>query len=394
MMSINQPSDNDVIIAAVGMTPVGEHWDISLRELALQSITETRVEAPALKPEALYAANMLAPSLSAQTQLGTLIADFAGLRGIEAISVEAAGASGGAALRQAFLALKSGSVRTVLVVGVEKVTDKVGTFVNAALATGADADYEAIQGVTPTAQAALLMRRYFYEHDAPDDALAGFSINAHSNGVTNPNAMFRRAITIEQYQKAPMISDPVNMFDAAPLADGSASILLTRRDALPDDFRSPRVQLIASAVCTAALALHDHKDPLRLTAAEKSTNEALEMAGIDRNDIDLFELHDQFSILAALSMEAAGFAKIGNGWALAKDGDIHLGGKIPITTFGGSKARGDTGGATGVYQAVEVVRQLQRLANENQVRDARIGMAQCLGGIGSTAATNIFALEE
>lgn len=387
-------TSNDVIIAGVGMTPVREYWEISLRELALQSITEARTEAPTLKPEALYVANMLAPSLSAQTQLGTLFADFAGLRGIEAVSIEAAGASGGAALRQAFLAIKSGNVRTALVIGVEKVTDKVGPFVNAALATSTDSDYEAIQGVTPTTQAALLMRRYFYEHDAPNDALAGFSINAHSNGVTNPYAMFRRKITIEQYQKAPMISDPLNMFDAAPLADGSASILLTRRDALPGNFLSPRVQLIASTLFTSALALHDQTEPLRLTAAEKSINKAIEMAGIERDDIDLFELHDQFSILAALSMEAAGFAKFGTGWELAYDGGIHLGGRIPITTFGGSKARGDTGGATGVFQAVEVVRQLQGLADENQVRDARIGIAQCLGGIGSTAATSIFALEE
>jgi acetyl-CoA C-acetyltransferase len=360
----------------------------------LQSITEARTDLPGLSPEVLYAANMLSSSLSAQTQLATLLADFAGLRGIEAVSVEAAGASGGAALRQAYLALKSGSVRTVLVVGVEKVTDKVGPFVNAALATSTDADYEAIQGVTPTAQAALLMRRYLFEHEAPADALAGFSINAHSNGATNPNAMFRRAISIEQYQAAPMISDPINMFDAAPLADGSASILLSRRDALPANFASPRIQLIASSVCTAALALHDQPDPLRLTAAEKSTYEAIEMAGIDRDDIDLFEPHDQFSILAALSMEAAGFAKAGDGWGLAKNGDIHIGGRIPITTFGGSKARGDTGGATGVYQAVEVVRQLQRLANENQVRDARIGMTQCLGGVGATAATTIFVRED
>jgi acetyl-CoA C-acetyltransferase len=394
MMSFDQKFASDVLIAGIGMTPVGEHWDISLRELALQSISEARASVPTLKPETLYIANILAPALSAQTHLGTLIADFAGLRGIEAVSIEASGASGGAALRQAFLALKSGEVRSALVTGVEKVTDKVGSFVKAALATGADADYEGIQGITPTAQAALLMRRYLYEHNAPDDALAGFSINSHSNAVTNPNAMFRRAIKIEQYQKAPMISDPMNMFDAAPMGDGAASILLVRRDALPENFQMARVRIVASTLCTAALALHDQPDPLKLTASEESIKQALDLAGIALNDIDLFELHDQFSILSALSLEAAGFVEHGLGWELAKDGDIHLGGKIPITTFGGSKARGDTGGATGVFQAVEVIRQVQGLAEENQVNGARIGMSQCLGGIGSTAATHIFVREE
>jgi acetyl-CoA C-acetyltransferase len=381
----------DVIVAGIGMTPVKEYWDISLRELALMSIAQAREAIPKLKPEAVYVANSLAPSLSGQTQLGTLVADFAGLRGIEAMTIEAAGASGGAALRQAYLALKSGDVQSALVVGVEKVTDKVGPFVNAALATGSDADYEAIQGITPTAQAAMLMRRYLYEHSAPDDALAGFSINAHANGVSNPNAMFRRAITLEHYQNATMISEPINMYDAAPLADGSASILLSRRDAVPEDIPQPLIKLVASAMSISALALHDQPDPLKLRAVEKSTAEAMRLAGIERGQIDFFELHDQFTILSALSLEAAGFAPYGSGWELATNGDINLGGRIPINTFGGSKARGETGGATGVFQAVEAIHQLQGLADANQIQDAQIGMTQCLGGIGSTVVTCIFA---
>jgi acetyl-CoA C-acetyltransferase len=388
-----EQTGSDVIIVGAGMTPVKEYWDISLRELALQSIVEARQEAPEIHPEALYVANMLAPSVSAQSQLGTLIADFAGLRGIEAMSIEAGGASGGAALRQAYFALKSGQIHSALVIGVEKVTDRVGPFVAAALATGTDADYEAIQGVTPTTQAALLMRRYLHEHDAPEDALAGYSINAHLNGEKNPYAMFRRAIDIEQYHQAPMISDPVNMYDAAPLADGSASMLLTRRDALPKNGKHPGVQLLACTLSTSALAVHDRPDPLKLDAAEKSIAEAFALTGVKHDDIDLFELHDQFSVLAALMMEAAGFAPFGSGWKLARDGQIQLKGAIPITTFGGSKARGDVGGATGIFQAVEVIRQLQGLAGENQVVDAHLGMAQCLGGVGSIAATSIFALE-
>lgn len=390
-MALNKPSADDVVVAGVGMTPVREYWDISLRELALRSITEARQAAPTLRPEALFVANMLAPALSAQTHLGALIADFAGLRGIEAVTIEAAGASGGAAIRQAFLALKSGSVQSVLVVGIEKVTDKVGAFVDAALATGTDADYEAIQGITLTTQAAMLMRRYLHEHNAPDDALSGFSINAHTNAVTNPNAMFRRAIGLEQYQNAPMISPPVNMFDAAPLADGAASILLTRRELLSNNSQQPRIRIAASTLTTSALAVHDRPDPLSLRAAKQCVENALNMAGIGLEQIDFFELHDQFSILAALSLEAAGFAERGKGWEMAQNGDIQLQGKIPISTFGGSKARGDIGGATGVFQAIEVVRQLQAEAQENQVTNAQIGMSQCLGGMGSTVATHIFA---
>jgi len=374
------------------MTPVGEHWDLSIRELALEAISAARAEAPEVLPEAFYVANMLAPVLSGQSQLGALLADFAGLRGIEAMTVESSGASGGIALRQAFLGIKSGMLKSALVVGVEKVTDRVSSQVDAALATMTDADYEAIQGITPITQAALMMRRYLYEYDAPDDALAGFSINAHANAVSNPFAMFKRAIKPEQYSRSPMVSDPVNMFDAAPLADGAAAILLTSSEHVPADYDKPLVKIIASAVSSSAVALHDQTDPLVISSAETSVRKAYQEANLGPEDIDLFELHDLFTILAALSLEAAGFAQKGQGWKMAADGAIGLDGKLPICTFGGSKARGETGGATGVTQVVEVVRQLQGLAGENQVKNAKIGMAQCLGGIGATAATHILAI--
>ena len=122
----------EVYVAGVGLTPVGEHWNVSLRELALEAIQAARADAGGLRPQALFAANMLAPALSGQTHLGVLLADFAGLRGIEATSFEAAGASGGVALRQAYLAVRSGLIDVALVIGVEKVTDRVGAAVEAA----------------------------------------------------------------------------------------------------------------------------------------------------------------------------------------------------------------------------------------------------------------------
>jgi acetyl-CoA C-acetyltransferase len=389
MMKTGTSTTNDVLIAGVGLTPVGEHWDKQLRELALDAILAAREDAGGLQPQALYFANMLAPALSGQTQMGTLVADFAGLRGIEAVTLEAAGASGGSALRQAYLALKTGLIDVVIVVGAEKVTERASAELDAALSTASDADYESIHGVNPTAQAALLMRRYLHETHAPSNALAGFSVNAHANAVTNPNAMFRRPIKPEAYDKAPMISEPVNMFDAAPIADGAAAIVLAQADMLPEDLPYPRVRIAASASATAAVALHDRPDTLELTAASDSVRKAYQQAGANPEAIDLFELHDSYSIYAALSLEAAGFAARGKGWQLAQNDAITRNGRIPICTFGGSKARGDTGGATGVYQAVEITLQLQGRAGENQIPNARFGMLQCLGGTGATATTHI-----
>jgi acetyl-CoA C-acetyltransferase len=382
-------NSNEVWIVGVGLTPVGEHWEKSLREIALEAIAAALAEAPGLSPQALYVANTLAPALSGQSQLGSLLADFAGLRGVEAMTIEAAGASGGAALRQAYLALKAGAIDVALVVGLEKVTDQAGPALQAALATATDADYEAVQGITPTAQAALIMRRYLHETGAPADALAGFSLVAHANAVGNPYAMFRRAIKPEDYSRAGMVSEPVNMYDAAPVADGAAALILARSRALPPAGPLPAVRVAGSSLAIAAVALHDRRDPLVLEAANHSANQAYRQAGVTADDIDFFELHDPFSIYAALSLEAAGFASRGQGWRLAQDGEITRQGRIPVTTLGGSKARGDTGGATGVYQVAEVTLQLQGRAGSSQVEGARIGMAQCLGGSGGTAATHI-----
>lgn len=380
---------NDVVIAGIGQTAVSEHWDISLRELAFQAIENATQDAGGLQPQALYVSNIHAQPLSEQSQLGVLISDFAGLIGIEAITVEAAGASGGAALRQAYLAVAAGATDTAMVVGVEKFTDKITAEAESAIATTTDSDFEAIHGLTPTAQAAMLMRRYMHEFDVPREAFAAFPVIAHANGASNRNAMFRRAIKTEVYQRSGTVSEPLNMFDVAPNADGAAALILTRAELLPPAFPQPLVRLSGSSLTTDTLALHDRPDPLDFRAARLSVERACRQAGIVPTDVDLFELYDSFSIYALLSIEAAGFAERGKGWELAEIDHLGLTGSLPIATFGGLKARGNPGGATGVYQVAEAVLQLRGQAGDNQVQAARRALVQSLGGPASTVATHV-----
>ena len=379
----------DVVIAGIGQTEVGEHWDIGLRELAFAAIQDAIKDAGGLKPQSLFVGNMLAPNLSNQAHLGALLADYAGLLGIEAVTIEAAGASGGAALRQGYLAVASEMVDIALVVGVEKFTDKVGSDVDTALATTGDADFEAVQGMTPSAQAALIMKRYMHEYQVPSDGFAGFALTAHMNGAGNRNAMFRKAIKPATYAKAELVSDPLNMFDMAPNADGAAALVLTRRDLLPSNFSNPIVKIAGSASASDTLALHDRKDLLSFDTAQISAGKAMKQAGVVLNDIHLFEYHDVFSIYAALQLEAVGFAIRGMGWKLAADGEIGLTGRIPCATMGGMKARGFAGGAAGVYQAVEAATQLRGEAEANQITNAKVGLIQSLGGPASTAVSHI-----
>jgi acetyl-CoA C-acetyltransferase len=379
----------DIVIAGIGQTEVGEHWDISLRELAFDAIQAAVKDAGGLRPQALFVGNMLAPNLSNQAHLGALLADYAGLTGIEAVTVEAAGASGGAALRQGYIAVKSGMVDVALVVGVEKFTDKLGTDVEEAIATTSDADFEAVMGMTTTAQAALLMKRYMHENQVPAGGFAGFALTAHANGAGNQKAMFQKAIKPETYAKAEMVSDPLNLFDIAPNADGAAALVLTRRDLLPSSWVNPLVKVAGSAAASDTLALHDRKDMLFFDTAQISAGTAMKQVGLSLDGIDFFEYHDAFSIYAALQLEAVGFAGRGQGWKLAVDGEIGLKGRIPCATMGGMKARGFPGGAAGVYQAVEAALQLRGQAGVNQVAGARFGLIQSLGGPASTAVSHI-----
>jgi acetyl-CoA C-acetyltransferase len=379
---------SNVAIIGIGKTDVREHWQTSIRHLAWYAIEAALDDADTHGIDALFVGNMLAGELSNQNHLGALIADFAGLRGIEAVTVEAADASGGAAVRQAVLAVKSGLVGTAMVVGVEKMTDQTGPPVEAALASALDADFEAVHGLTLAGAGALLMRRYMYEFNVEVADFAGFSVNAHANGADNPYAMFQNRLKAERFASAPLVADPVSLFDAAPTGDGAAAVIITGAERAADMVPRP-VQVIGSALATDTIGLHDRKDLMSLAAAARSARKAMEEAGVSPEDIDLFELHDSFTVMAALSLEAAGFAERGQGWQLARDGEIGRNGRIPISTFGGLKARGNPLGATGVYQIVEVVQQLRGEGGTNQIADARIGMAQNLGGSGATAVTHV-----
>ncbi len=378
----------DVAIIGVGQTKVGEHWDVSLRHLALHALQAAMTDAGTARADMLYVGNMLSGALEGQEHVGALVADFAGLRGIEAFKVEAACGSGAAALRMGYVAVAGEMADVVVVVGVEKMTDTLGADTTSALAMAADADYEAAQGASFVAINALLMRRYMHEYGYSRQDFAPFAVNAHRNAVNNPNAMFPFPVTTERFSRAKMICDPISLLDSSPICDGAAAVVLAPAEVARALSAAP-VRVAGSAVGTDALALHDRRDPLVLDGAIISARRAYEQAGIGPQDVDLFELHDAFSIMATLSLEAAGFADKGQGLRLALDDEIGIQGRVPIATMGGLKARGHPVGATGMYQVVEVVQQLRSLAGANQVSNARIGMAQNIGGSGATVITHI-----
>jgi acetyl-CoA C-acetyltransferase len=375
-----------VAILGIGQTKVDEHWNKSLRELGGDAAFLAMQDAGMDTVDALYVGNMLSSMVSGQNQLGTFFSDWIGLWKQEAVKIEAACGSGAAAFRSALMAVASGDIDSALVVGVEKMTDKAGRDVTAALATAADADYEVEQGVSFVGLNALVMRRYMHEFGWKHEDFAPFSINAHANAMHNPHARLHEKVTVEKFERSSMVATPINLLDASPVGDGAAAAIIVPAEKV---IRERRITIAASAAATDSIAIHSRRDPLFLQAAYTSSRRAYEMAGVKPEDIDLFELHDAFTIMAALSLEASGFAERGQGVRLGLENVISPQGRLPLCTRGGLKARGHPVGATGMYQIVEVVQQLRGECGKTQVDGAKIGMAQNIGGSGATILTHI-----
>lgn len=380
----------EVAVLGIGQTPVEEHWDKSIRILAGEAVLAALNDARRESVDALFVGNMMSGTANHQQHLGAMIADWVGLRYTEAYKIESACSSGAEAFRTGLIAVGSGAVDSAVVVGVEKMTDSPGDEITAALATAADADWEAGMGLSFVALNALLMRRYMYEYGWKHSDFAGFSINAHHNAINNPCARFHDELTEAGYLKAPMVADPINLMDASPMGDGAAAVVLIPAESIQRAGSTPLITVAGSGSATDTISIANRRDATWLSAAEISVKQAYQQAGVTPDDIDLFELHDAFSIMAALSLEACGFAPRGQGPRLALEGQIRPDGRIPIATRGGLKARGHPVGATGMYQIVEVIQQLRGEAGETQVADARIGMSQNIGGSGSNIVTHIF----
>src|SRR5215213_2854527 len=382
-----------VAILGIGQIKIDEHWELSLREIGGHAALAAMQDAAMEKVDALFVGNMLSPLINAQNQLGAFFSDWIGLWHQESVKVEAACASGGAALRAGLMAIAAGDIDSALVVGVEKMTDKAGHDVTAALATAADADYEVEQGISFVGINALIMRRYMHEFGWKHEDFAPFSINAHANAIHNPFARLREKISTEKFEKSSMVATPINLLDASPIGDGAAAAIIVPAEKVASLKGKPKITVIGSASATDSIAGHSRKEPLFLSAAYFSAKRAYELAGVEPEDIDVFELHDAFSIMSALSLEACGFAERGQGVRLGLDNEIGPTGRVPICTRGGLKARGHPVGATGIYQIVEVVQQLRGECGATQIEDAKIGMAQNIGGSGATILTHILKAE-
>ena len=369
-------------VVSTARRPVEKASEIPSWEMGGQLLKQAMAKAGLESVDAVYASSMMSGELEGQMHLASLIADEAGQSGAEAMDIAAVSASGAAAIRAAYLAIKSGEVRSVAVVGVERMSAAdAGPVLRKALHAVREADQTMV--LKNASAFALYLQRYGVAYES----FANFAINAHRNGARNPLALFQKEIDQDKVLEARVIAEPLRLYDCSPVCDGGACIILSRAD-----FKSGPVKLTASACATDRFILEDRLEPLDFLAARKSFLKACETSGRKSADFKFFEVHDAFNIMACLCLEACGFAKKGQGFRLAESEDIFPEGDLPIATMGGLKARGHPIGATALYQAAEIFAQLTETAGQNQLPGDKIGPAlmQSIGGAGTTLFTHFF----
>ncbi len=375
-------------VASAGFTSVADHWDKSLLDMAVEAARKAMKGAPGVKPQQLFVGNMFSSVGSSQEHLGALIGSALGLGGVPAFKVESACSSGGSAFNVAYSLVKAGAIESALVVGVEKMRDMEPEAVSQALAMAESAEYTQFVGATFAALNGLLARHYMEKMEVTRDELSAIPVIDHANAVTAEHAQFRKAVTPEVVGRSGMISDPLRLFDCAPVGDGAAAVVLVG-DSAASGRRRRMAEVLGGKVTTAEFSVYERDDMLDFTATRDSFKEAMKQAGLAPARLDFAEIHDAFSVVGALSLEAMGFSKRGAGARDAKAGRYSQGSELPINTFGGLKARGHPVGATGVYQIAEAYLQLTGQAGRNQVEGAEYGVTQNIGGVDTTSAVHV-----
>jgi acetyl-CoA C-acetyltransferase len=383
----------DVAIIGIGMMKWGELWEKSIRDLCVEAALNCFDDAGTDRVDAITIGTMSSGIFTGQEHLASLVPDYLGKRHAPATRVESACASGGLAVRTAFLEVASGVSDYALAIGVEKMTDVSGGGATYALATASDQEYEAFHGVTFPGLYAMLANAHMDRYGTTRDQLADVAVKNHKNGAKNPHAQYPFEVTREQVLKSVMIADPLRLLDCSPITDGAAAVLLAPLAEAKKLGKHAPIAIAGVGNATDTIALCQRPEMLKLEAITHATQRALSMAGKKIGDVDFAEVHDCFTIAEILVMEAMGVVEAGRGGPATSDGYTAVDGKFPINPSGGLKAKGHPVGATGVAQICEAVTQLRGVADQRQVKGAKVGLTQNMGGSGGSCVVHVLEVK-
>ncbi|MCJ7455831.1 thiolase domain-containing protein [Candidatus Bathyarchaeota archaeon] len=379
-------------IVSAGVTKFGVREGLYNRELFVEAAQEAFQRCPDLSPkkdiDGLFVGQM-SESYEHQAHVAPMIADWLGLLPIPAFRTEAACASSGVAMRCAIYAIQSGMHDIVLVGGVEKMTHLRTAAVTEILGMASDYPFEQWHGISFPAIFAMMATAHMNKYGTTQEQLAKVAVKNHENGVLNPKAHFQKSITIDDVLKSRTVAWPLKLYDCSPISDGASCLVLTK-PRLARKFTDTPVHIVGSSQAQDTLGLFEREDITTMNVTKLAAKKAYEMARVRPKEIDVSEVHDCFTIAEIMAYEALDFCKPGEGGKLIDEGVTRLGGRIPVNTSGGLKAKGHPVGATGTAQACEIYLQLTGQAGKRQVKGAEIGLTSNIGGSAATGVVQIY----
>jgi acetyl-CoA C-acetyltransferase len=379
-------------IVSAGVTKFGVREGLYNRELFVEAAQEAFQRCPDLSPkkdiDGLFVGQM-SESYEHQAHVAPMIADWLGLLPIPAFRTEAACASSGVAMRCAIYAIQSGMHDIVLVGGVEKMTHLRTAAVTEILGMASDYPFEQWHGISFPAIFAMMATAHMNKYGTTQEQLAKVAVKNHENGVLNPKAHFQKSITIDDVLKSRTVAWPLKLYDCSPISDGASCLVLTKPE-LARKFTDTPVHIVGSSQAQDTLGLFEREDITTMNVTKLAAKKAYEMARVRPKEIDVSEVHDCFTIAEIMAYETLGFCKPGEGGKLIDEGVTRLGGRIPVNTSGGLKAKGHPVGATGTAQACEIYLQLTGQAGKRQVKGAEIGLTSNIGGSAATGVVQIY----
>lgn len=379
-----------VAVVGIGHSKFGKRTDATIRELAHEAVF------PALEDAGLSAQDIDAvvvgvagDEFAAQGSCAAVINDYIGMQGKPLYRVEAACATGSAAVRSAWALINSGLAETVLVVGAETMTHVGTPRATELMARAGDTRWEYPFGITFPGFYALMATAHMHQYGTTREQLSMVSVKNHKYGAMNPYAHLRKEITLEEAMKSVMVCHPLNLYDCCLISDGAAAAILASEGKAKEITDTP-VWIVGLGAASDSMMIAERESLTGLKATRLAAEQAYKMAGIKPEDVDVAVVHDCFTIAEIMAYEDLGFCKKGEGGRFIEEGQSYIGGKIPVNIDGGLKSKGHPLGATGVSMTVEITRQLRGEAGKRQVEGAEIGLSHNIGETGQYCFVHIY----
>lgn len=364
----------EVYITGIGFIKVSEHWKKSLRALAFEAAELCLKDVNYTKPDLIIVSNALGGILQSQESLSSLIAENLSLTQIPNLKIETGESSGASAILIGYLGIASGLYKNVLIIGVEKNSDKLPSEFISATSSFLDQEYFSYYGITPAALYALLYKLYLKKYKEKQENVAQFATHDHKMALNVEHAQYRFDLSVEKILASPILADPIRLFESYSVSDGAAAIMLSSKDQIQDKDYAIKIEGISIST---DINLIYRNDLLLFNSLKTSFENLKKKNKIENKDINFIEIFDPYTIASPIIIESLGLVKRGEGSKMLLEGYYEKDGKLPLNTHGGLKARGHPIGASPLYQLCEGVLQLRGKA-KNQVPNANIGLLQSM----------------